>query len=216
MPTHCLLLVLQSPDNVRLLELLREAGYVIESAGDGRQAVALASVNRYDLIVMSLDIPVMDGLNAVREIRANESRRSLPNVPVLGLAADPSKEVRETCLRNGMNDCVAIGLSRPEMLTRVARVISTAAAAGMEMYLADLIPGYLAARRKEVATMQAALAASQFAEIVAIAHRLRGTGGTYGRPQLTVIGAALEAAAERGDADAVARDLQWLAQELGQ
>jgi len=89
-------------------------------------------------------------------------------------------------------------------------------AGSFENYLADLIPGYLRARRDEVIVMRTALASGQFGDIVEIAHRLRGTGGTYGRPQLSAIGAELESAAEASDADRVSRGLDALTLELGE
>lgn len=81
--------------------------------------------------------------------------------------------------------------------------------------LADLIPSYLAARRREVGALRICASVDAFDEIRAIAHRLKGTGGTYGQPQLTAIGLVLETAAARADHDGVVRAVEQLADELG-
>ena len=78
----------------------------------------------------------------------------------------------------------------------------------------DLLPGYLDARRNDVARMRGALDAGAFTEIRFIGHRIRGTGGSYGLPMVTEIGAGLEMAAEKGDASAVVRGIEALVREL--
>jgi CheY-like chemotaxis protein len=215
MPTHRLLLAAQDPDLTRISDELCAAGYRVDSASDGRQAAALATVTRYDVILMALQLPLVDGLNAARAMREDEDRRRQPNVPIVGLASDAPVDARQSCVRSGMSDCVSLRLSRGELLTTVARWITSSGSDGIDSYLADILPGYLTARRGEAVSMRAALTSGSYDTIVAIAHRLRGTGGTYGRQQLSAIGGALEAAARAGDADVMARCLDALDEELG-
>jgi HPt (histidine-containing phosphotransfer) domain-containing protein len=65
--------------------------------------------------------------------------------------------------------------------------------------LEDLVPGYLASRRKEASEMIALLAGSEYARLAVLGHNLKGTGTGYGFPDLTRMGAALEQAAKRAD-----------------
>lgn len=68
--------------------LLERCGIAAQSAVDGVQAVALARVHDFDLILMDLQMPVLDGLGATMQIRAREKARSRPRVPVLAHTSD--------------------------------------------------------------------------------------------------------------------------------
>jgi HPt (histidine-containing phosphotransfer) domain-containing protein len=81
--------------------------------------------------------------------------------------------------------------------------------------LAEIVPGYLAARRKELPEMMALLAASGFERLAVLAHNIKGTGGSYGFPELTRMGAVLEQSAKHMDAEALSVQLTELNGYLG-
>jgi two-component system sensor histidine kinase/response regulator len=85
-------------------ELLEEAGIKVDVAGDGVKALAMARQTAYDLILMDIQMPRMDGITATREIRRLPERVS---VPILAMTANAFKEDRAQCLDAGMNDHVA-------------------------------------------------------------------------------------------------------------
>ena len=86
------------------LELLRGIGLQVDLAGNGKKAVAMASETAYDLILMDIQMPIMDGLTATRQIRASAAGRQ---VPILAMTANAFGEDRLRCLEAGMNDHVA-------------------------------------------------------------------------------------------------------------
>lgn len=77
-----------------------------------------------------------------------------------------------------------------------------------------LLPEYLAARRQELPKMTELLAASDFERLRILGHNLKGSGGSFGIPELSKIGAALERSAEEGDAPAFSRELGRLREFL--
>jgi two-component system, sensor histidine kinase and response regulator len=86
------------------LALLADTGLVIDTAEDGAQALAMARAQRYDLILMDMQMPVMDGLQATRALRASANGR---DVPIIALTANAFSEDRAACLAAGMNDHIA-------------------------------------------------------------------------------------------------------------
>ena len=86
------------------IELLTDAGFVVDLAGNGQIALDSARVIDYDIVLMDMQMPVMDGVTATREIR-KEAR--LKDLPVVAMTANAMLGDRERCIEAGMNDHVA-------------------------------------------------------------------------------------------------------------
>ncbi|HJV93491.1 MAG TPA: response regulator, partial [Azonexus sp.] len=87
-----------------ILALFDGMGMQIDLAEDGVKAVERATANHYDLILMDIQMPRLDGMSATREIRHLPERTSLP---ILAMTANAFNEDREACLAAGMNDHIA-------------------------------------------------------------------------------------------------------------
>jgi CheY-like chemotaxis protein len=95
---------------------LESRGYRVVEAGDGLEAVAAAERERPDLVVMDASLPVLDGFEATRRLRAQEPSRGLPIVMVSGYATPAD---RENALAAGCSDY----LTKPLELEQLARVL---------------------------------------------------------------------------------------------
>ena len=98
------LLAEDNPTNQRLiLTLLRKAGYDVVIANNGQEAVDLAHTTRFDAILMDMQMPVMGGLDATREIRRREHAAGIPRTPIIAMTANVLPEDRQACLEAGMD-----------------------------------------------------------------------------------------------------------------
>ena len=93
-------------------ELLRDVGMVVETAEDGREAVEKAQTQDYDLILMDMQMPNMDGMEATRTIRRLPGWETKP---IVALTANAFINDRRACVESGMNDFLAKPL-KPELL----------------------------------------------------------------------------------------------------
>ena len=96
-----------------ILQLLQAAGARVTLTKNGREALEQVRANAYDLVLMDVQMPVMDGLEATRAIRAQAEYRELP---ILAMTANAFESDRRQCIEAGMNDHLAKPFE-PEKLT---------------------------------------------------------------------------------------------------
>ncbi len=107
------------------VELLRAAGLVVETAADGPRAVEMALAGPYDLILMDVQMPGMDGLQATRTIRQRAGR----GTPIVAMTANAFAEDRAACLAAGMNDHVSKPVDPERLYATLARWLAVPQAA---------------------------------------------------------------------------------------
>jgi len=112
-----ILIVEDDPKNLKLLrDLLQIRGYTILEATDGKQSVDMARANMPDLILMDIQMPVMDGFEAVNILKADPETE---NIPVIAVTASAMQGDREKCLEAGFNDCITKPLDTRAFVTKV-------------------------------------------------------------------------------------------------
>jgi CheY-like chemotaxis protein len=123
-----------------ILRILQKAGYEVDMVGNGREAVELLSRIQYDLILMDLQMPLMDGYEATKRIRNAEcgmrneiGKKSdliseIPNpksqiqpVPIVALTGNDLEIEMEKCLGLGMDDCIGKPLFRDQLLSLIKK-----------------------------------------------------------------------------------------------
>jgi two-component system cell cycle response regulator DivK len=104
---------------------LQRRGFEVLIAGDGEQGVTLAAAEKPDLILMDMSLPVLDGWEATRRIKASPATRL---IPIIGLTAHAMATDRDKCLEAGCDDYDTKPVELERLLEKIERLLGTGAA----------------------------------------------------------------------------------------
>jgi PAS domain S-box-containing protein len=122
------LLVEDNPANQKLATyILQDRGHLVEIAGDGQEALGLIEQNRYDVILMDVQMPGMNGLEATAAIRKREAGGG--RMPIIAMTAHAMKDDRDRCLAAGMDGYLSKPVNANAMIGLVETLACGAAAA---------------------------------------------------------------------------------------
>ncbi len=118
-----ILLTEDHPVNQRLVQMVLERqGHAVELATDGKQAVDRLDTESFDLVLMDVHMPVMDGIAATRAIRSREEGEHRNRVPIVALTASAMAEDRDACMAAGVDDYLTKPIRPAELTQVVARL----------------------------------------------------------------------------------------------
>jgi CheY-like chemotaxis protein len=129
LPSHNLqsLHILLAEDNAvnqkLAVRLLEKRGHSVVVAGNGKEALAALERETFDFILMDVQMPEMDGLEATAIIRAKE-RGTHTHIPIIALTAHAMKGDRERCLAAGMDEYISKPLKTEDLFAAIKRVVT--------------------------------------------------------------------------------------------
>ncbi|MBX3443403.1 MAG: response regulator [Planctomyces sp.] len=227
-----LLLVEDGETNRRLIRtMLRRHGVEIIEAENGRDGMRLALADDFDLILMDMQMPIMDGYTATAQLRAQGLL-----IPIVALTAHAMTGDAQRCAAAGCTDYLSKPIDEARLVRTLSRhlqgaidaadrstssnksamsVPDSAPPAPMssmpdrirsslpfdDAEFCEIIADFIARARTRVQDLHAAAADNQFDAIADVAHWLKGSGGTAGFDALTLPSARLERLARRQNAD---------------
>lgn len=113
-----ILVVDDNPDNQSLLNYyVRSAGATVDIAADGQEAVQKVHSNQYDIILMDLQMPVMDGYTATRVLRKEGYKK-----PIIALTAHAMKDVRDRCIAAGFNSYISKPVEKKKLIQALVEI----------------------------------------------------------------------------------------------
>ena len=225
-PQASVLVVDDGPENRELVRLvLEEYGLTVDEAGNGRSGVEMATCNRYDLILMDIQMPEMDGFTATRILREGGMK-----TPIVALTANAMKGFEQQCLDGGYSGYFTKPIDIDGFVAAVAEMLGAEVSGKVSDDGTETIPAVLTASVEErfplistlnadprftelivrfrarlaaqLALMDAAWSDRNMDALAKLAHWLKGAGGTVGFGQFTEPARELEAAAREGNFEA--------------
>ena len=217
-------------DNQRLIEaILKKAGAEVETVENGRLALVKAENEPFDLILMDMNMPEMDGYEAARTLRDHGYAK-----PILALTANAMSDDSQRCLAAGCNEYMAKPIDRTQLIQMIATHVGKHTAAGEAMprrteisptredgsivsrfaddpEIAEILGGFVKRLAAQVEAMRTGYESGRHDDLRRLAHRLKGAGGSYGYPSLTEACGALEEATRSSDQRAEAAALDAVA-----
>jgi PAS domain S-box-containing protein len=195
-----ILLAEDNVDNQRLISMyLRKVGATVTVAENGRQAVQKASENNFDLILMDMQMPVMDGVEATRSLRTSGCR-----VPIVALTANALREDMNRCESAGCSEFLTKPINRDRFYDVILRYLAAArrmpdeegpvesTLLADEPEFRDLVVKFVTNLPGILHEVREALDAKGWGELRKRLHDLKAVGGGYGYPQLSSLAAKME------------------------
>ena len=122
-----ILLVEDYAPNVLVAQtLVQDFGYDCDVASSGLEALERVQANAYDVVLMDVQMPGMNGHEATRAIRAREENEHLPHLPIIGLTAHALAEDRDLCLAAGMDDYLSKPFRPGDLLEKLRKALAAA------------------------------------------------------------------------------------------
>ena len=212
-----ILLAEDSADSRLLIEAyLKNTPYRLDQAEDGNAAVEKFATDHYDLILMDIEMPVMDGYEAIGEIRRLEEADHRRPTPIIALTASAQDEVTRKSLKMGCEAHLIKPVKRTQVLEAIRNAVTPSSSDSstplngadapapaivveVDADLSELVPGFLDRKRMDARAILAAVEQGDTQTIARLGHKMKGEGGSYGFDTITELGRGLEQTAKAGD-----------------
>jgi CheY-like chemotaxis protein len=224
--------ILLADDNNDIRKLiqvyLKEFNCTIDTAENGSIAVEKFLSTDYDIVLMDMQMPVMDGLTATEEIRNAEDDSEPARIPIIALTGNTAQEEIDRCLAAGCTSHLAKPIKKDTLVNMLACTIPDAEKdsskidivqekrfiAHIAPDLKDLIPEYLEERQSDINRMQDAIQKQDYETVRMVGHTLKGSGGGFGFDPITDIGIEIEDAAIEEDCKDIEKYINELSDYL--
>jgi PAS domain S-box-containing protein len=217
------------------LRLLEQLGYRADVAATGLEAIAALERQPYDVVLMDVQMPELDGLDATRRICERWPEETRPHI--IAMTANALPEDREACFAAGMNDYVAKPIRAEELVAALKRAkplangdgdadrvdfvslddgaLASLRDLGGDDFLGEVIGAFLADAPGLVATLHRSLDEGSAEELRRAAHTLKSNGATLGAAGFAELCRDLEQRAKTGELDGAAELVDRIEQEYG-
>jgi signal transduction histidine kinase/DNA-binding response OmpR family regulator len=212
------------------LRILEKHGYAVVVVGDGQAALTALAQAQFDLVLMDIQMPGLDGLAATAAIRAREQGT---HTPIIAMTAHAMRGDRERCLAAGMDSYVTKPLKAADLVAAIAQLLPAAplprtpagtppvdmsaalrSVEGDQGLLENLFEAFQQDYPRQLAEIQAAIGTGDAERTARVAHSVKGVVGYFGTQRAAALAAQLETLGRQAELQGALSLVQELAQEL--
>lgn len=201
--------------------MLERMGYSVDIVENGREALSAVRKTHYDLILMDVEMPVMDGIEATQQLRQTDAGRTMP---IIAMTAHALKGFQDRCLAAGMNGYLAKPVNPHELASMLSQFLSATTTVGPAdnstqviaepdifdakawlaqtgadaEFLKEVLTTYICDVEGRLTLLQEALKNGRSDDIRKQAHAIKGASSTMGMAEMQRLSADLEKQAEAG------------------
>lgn len=232
------LLIEDYANNRRVIQsYLKKTPCLVDIAENGAVGVEKFKSGKYDLVLMDIQMPVMDGYTAAREIRKLEREQGVEATPIIALTAHALKDDTQKSIEAGCNAHLTKPVKKQQLLKIIQEYTIPTAWIGnvsevrtdrtgtdtshkekvvvrVNSEFEDFIPKFLETIRKDIESMRTALQDNNFETIRKLAHNIKGAGGGFGLDNITNMGRSIENEAKNRNPENIRKLLDELLKYL--
>lgn len=244
-PTRCLKILLaeDNPVNAQITSrLLTKLGHLPFVVSNGKEAIEKLNAEPYDLVLMDIEMPEMDGLEATQLIRKGLAGTKNQKIPILGITAHTFTEIYEKCYMSGMNDFILRPINLSDLNNLIQQYTNTTSLKivsdsdfdilghisqeildipgalgrlyGDRQLLRDVFQNFLNYFPDRMEQLTTAVNKGNFEDIAFHAHAVKGTTSQIGARTCTLLAIALEEAAKNKTMREIPHLMEQLVQEI--
>ncbi len=218
------------------MRMLNAAGYQVDAVLNGEQAIRVVSQKNYDLILMDVQMPEVDGFTATKKIREMDPPKNA--VPIIAITAHALVGDREKCLEAGMNEYISKPVVANEIVQMIDNLLSISKikvtdenpdgkdnnsfdfdrlkqiSLGDQSFEKDLLGDYILDAEAKLESIQTNLNQRNAAKIIDLAHTLKGSSYSVGATLVGDEALGIELSAKNNDLESVAERLNKLSKSI--
>lgn len=197
MPIRILLVEDNELNQKLIIQMLISYGFEVEFVNNGLECLRILEQQDFNLILMDMQMPVMDGYEATRIIRAN---LSWDHIPIVAITANAMSGDREKCLGCGCSSYLAKPFKASELVQEIKSQLKTAFVQKpnndplSKQLITDLIPEFLVTLEEMLKELEESIQSRDIKAIQYQSHAIKGTAGMYGFTVISEIASLMEQA----------------------
>lgn len=220
------------------IRMLNSSGYKVDAVMNGEQAINIYSDQDYDLILMDVQMPEMDGFTATKKIREMDPPKN--SIPIIAITAHALVGDRERCLEAGMNDYVSKPIMAKDIVQIIDRLLRIDQSVKIEIpedkndkryfdferlkqislgdpvFEKDLLGDYIVDAETKLESIREFTGSKNLSKIITLAHTLKGSSYSVGAILVGDEALGIELSAKNNDIESVSERLNKLAKSISE
>lgn len=212
----------------RLIKILIDKiGYNIKTVENGQQVIEEMKNNAYDLILMDIQMPILDGLEATKKIRDMENVQQSKRIPVIAVTAHAMLGDKEKCLNSGMDDYMTKPIEEVELIKKIQKYTTSKEEnlkiANIERLdnllgnrddVVEIINDFISYYPEQLKNIQEAYEESDWGRLKDLAHKLKGSVSNFEAEQVVDCCKNIEIYAKEGKIEMIDVEMQKLPSDI--